>query len=209
MSSGQFLEAITPKGASYRRMEARGACQLDIVLYSEVMASPALIELLYPLNVLRNAALLMARTELVFILDGDMVISSDLPAVIADPARCGRFEPQTFTKAGHFGSFTLMVIDGGMDIMSAALAHPTQCGFERHESPIPLQHWSHIVSCYGQAWILAEPVLCGISDCEVLHYPKCVEQFVSAKRMSYNQASEKPTRLTSSLNQSLTSGQEQ
>ena len=60
------------------------------MLYSELMASLALIELLYPLNVLRNAALLMARTELVFILDGDMVISSDLSAVIANPATCGR-----------------------------------------------------------------------------------------------------------------------
>lgn len=70
-------------------MEARGACQLDIVLYSEVMASSALIEVLYPLNALRNAALLMARTELIFILDGDMVISSDLATALAEPARCG------------------------------------------------------------------------------------------------------------------------
>lgn len=68
-------------------MEARGACQLDIVLYSEVMASPALIEVLYPLNALRNAALLMARTDLLFILDGDMLVSSDLSAALADPAR--------------------------------------------------------------------------------------------------------------------------
>ena len=69
-------------------MEARpGACQLDIVLYSEVMASKA-VAVLYPLNVLRNAALLVARTELLFILDGDMLISKDLSTALADPARC-------------------------------------------------------------------------------------------------------------------------
>lgn len=77
------------KLASSRRMEAQGACQLDIVLYSEVMASQDLIEVLYPINAVRNAALLMARTELVFQLDVDMLISQGLPAALADPARCG------------------------------------------------------------------------------------------------------------------------
>lgn len=69
-------------------MEAKKGCQLDIVLYSEMMASSALIEVLFPINALRNAALLMARTALVFNLDGDMLISTDLSASLADPARC-------------------------------------------------------------------------------------------------------------------------
>ena len=69
------------------RIEAKGACQLDIVLYSELMASSELIEVLYPINALRNAALLMARTDLVFNLDIDMLISTGLSKSLADPTR--------------------------------------------------------------------------------------------------------------------------
>ena len=48
------------------RLEALGACQPDIALYSEVVADAA-AEQLFPINALRNAALLLARTELVML----------------------------------------------------------------------------------------------------------------------------------------------
>ncbi len=73
------------RGAECRTESADG-CQLDVVLYSESLADDD-GELLYPHNALRNAALLMARTELLFILDGDMLISSDLSAALSDDAR--------------------------------------------------------------------------------------------------------------------------
>lgn len=63
-----------------------GACQLDVILYSERVASE-LVRSLFPVNALRNAALLMVRTPLVFILDGDMLTSSDLSLDMADPAK--------------------------------------------------------------------------------------------------------------------------
>ena len=70
-----------------RRSEAADGCQLDVILYSETLTDDDARELLYPHNALRNAALLMARTELLFILDGDMLISSDLSAALSDNSR--------------------------------------------------------------------------------------------------------------------------
>ena len=70
-----------------RRIEAADGCQLDVLLYSEALADDEGGELLYPHNALRNAALLMARTELLFILDGDMLIGSDLSAALSDDDR--------------------------------------------------------------------------------------------------------------------------
>lgn len=53
-----------------------------MVLYSEV-ADPEVVVLL-PINAMRNAALLPARTSLVLMLDVDMLISADLlPSVTA------------------------------------------------------------------------------------------------------------------------------
>ena len=70
-----------------------GTCQLDIVLYSEAVASEFGVDVLYPLNALRNAALLMARTELLFILDGDMLVSRAFSTALADPVRCTGRKP--------------------------------------------------------------------------------------------------------------------
>ena len=53
------------------RLEAKEGCYLDIVLYSEMISSSLLIEGLFPVNALHNAAL-------VFNLDGDMLVTTDL-----------------------------------------------------------------------------------------------------------------------------------
>ena len=60
------------------------------------------MEVLYPLNVLRNVALLMARTDLVFVIDGDMVISSDLAANLANPTRYSLHVLKFLTMRGSF-----------------------------------------------------------------------------------------------------------
>ena len=45
--------------------------------------------MLFPVNSLRSSALLLARTELVLVLDGDMLVHSGLHrALAANPARC-------------------------------------------------------------------------------------------------------------------------
>jgi len=43
----------------------------------------------YPINAMRNMAMLLARTELVYPLDIDFVVSSDLSDVVRDPDRRG------------------------------------------------------------------------------------------------------------------------
>ena len=43
----------------------------------------------YPINAMRNMAMLLARTELVYPLDIDFVVSSDLSDVVQDPERRG------------------------------------------------------------------------------------------------------------------------
>ena len=43
----------------------------------------------YPINAMRNMAMLLARTELVYPLDIDFVVSSDLSDIVQDPDRRG------------------------------------------------------------------------------------------------------------------------
>jgi len=43
---------------------------------------------LFPFNALRNAAALRARTQLLLIVDGDMLVSSSLSAELASPVGC-------------------------------------------------------------------------------------------------------------------------
>jgi hypothetical protein len=56
------------------RVEHDGACQLETVLYSERVADGRVAALL-PINALRNAATLPARTEFVAMLDVDLLPS--------------------------------------------------------------------------------------------------------------------------------------
>jgi len=63
-------------------MERSRACQLEVAIYSEVVAETAVADLL-PINALRNAASLPARTPLVLLLDVDMLISSNLLPALA------------------------------------------------------------------------------------------------------------------------------
>ncbi len=62
-----------------------GGCLLDIMLFSEVLAEEAL-QVLFPINALRNAALLAARTPLVMLGDADLLAGSSLNAALEDPA---------------------------------------------------------------------------------------------------------------------------
>ena len=63
---------------------------MDIALWSELLArDDPWMPMLFPVNSLRSRALLMARTELVLVLDGDMLVHSGLHASLAgQPERC-------------------------------------------------------------------------------------------------------------------------
>ena len=58
---------------------------MEVALYSEAVAHPHVADLL-PINALRNAATLPARTPLIMLLDVDMLISANLLPALA--ARC-------------------------------------------------------------------------------------------------------------------------
>ena len=56
------------------RMDELNACQPQLLLMSELVANASLVHL-FPVNALRNAALLAAKTELVYIGDGERYCS--------------------------------------------------------------------------------------------------------------------------------------
>lgn len=75
----------TVKKAFDKIEKQKGGCQLTITLFSELLASKD-EELLFPLNALRNAALLVVQTPLVFYADADMLLSNSLTAALSEPA---------------------------------------------------------------------------------------------------------------------------
>mmetsp|Transcript_20495 Transcript_20495/g.61687 ORF Transcript_20495/g.61687 Transcript_20495/m.61687 type:complete len:429 (+) Transcript_20495:417-1703(+) len=67
----------------FERATAKRTCALDVALYSEVLAEgDPWMGWLFPVNALRSRALLVARTELVLVLDGDMLIHSALHSTL-------------------------------------------------------------------------------------------------------------------------------
>jgi len=59
------------------RMEAMDNCQLDILLLYEVVADDVMT-VMFPINSMRNYALLQARTPLVAMVDVDLIVSNAL-----------------------------------------------------------------------------------------------------------------------------------
>ena len=53
-------------------------------MYSERVADGAAAAL-FPINILRNNAILAARTPLVLLADADLLVGADLAAAMADP----------------------------------------------------------------------------------------------------------------------------
>jgi Glycosyl-transferase for dystroglycan len=54
------------------------------VVYSERVADDAAAAL-FPINILRNNAILVARTPLVLLADADLLVGADLADAMADP----------------------------------------------------------------------------------------------------------------------------
>lgn len=78
--------AIAAVFAEAEAMASTQGCQMDVTLYSEVVAN-ATVAALFPVNALRNAALLAASTELVMLGDADLLVGSSMNAALQDTAR--------------------------------------------------------------------------------------------------------------------------
>lgn len=65
------------------------ACKLDIMLVYELFIEPR-ATLLYPVNVLRNLARLSARTDVLALMDVDMLVSSKIIRDLEDPVKSQR-----------------------------------------------------------------------------------------------------------------------
>lgn len=87
VDSDPLQTAITVVRQTFDIIEQqKGGCQLSITLFSELLAGDD-EDMLYPVNALRNAALLAAKTPLVFSVDGDMLLSSSLTTGLKDTVR--------------------------------------------------------------------------------------------------------------------------
>lgn len=64
---------------------SKQGCQLDILLLSEVL-QPGKVQLLFPVNALRNFALLAARTELILSADADLLPGASMNDALSDSA---------------------------------------------------------------------------------------------------------------------------
>jgi len=75
------------------RVERDGACQLEAVLYTELVADAAVADLL-PINAIRNAATLPVRTAFIALLDVDLLPSrAFLPSLNARQGQCAAAGP--------------------------------------------------------------------------------------------------------------------
>lgn len=90
------------------RLEAARACQLDVLVVSERLADAAAAKL-FPVNALRNLALLSAKTELVMLGDLDLLAGRDLAAAVAGPQQC---------VLAFIASQTRLMIRGALDLLA-------------------------------------------------------------------------------------------
>eukprot|EP00246_Nothoceros_aenigmaticus_P000615 TRINITY_DN10869_c0_g1_i2.p1 TRINITY_DN10869_c0_g1~~TRINITY_DN10869_c0_g1_i2.p1 ORF type:complete len:202 (+),score=18.59 TRINITY_DN10869_c0_g1_i2:31-606(+) len=77
--SKKELEQVYPQLCTlHAQIEDKGRCKLHICVAMEENENSALPSMLYPVNSMRNMALQMATSELVFLLDADFVPSPGL-----------------------------------------------------------------------------------------------------------------------------------
>ncbi|GBF89222.1 hypothetical protein Rsub_02099 [Raphidocelis subcapitata] len=74
---GQLEKAEADAAEFHKKMEVADGCQLDMSLLYEVVADDVMTMLL-PINVMRNYALVQARTRLVAMVDVDLLLSATL-----------------------------------------------------------------------------------------------------------------------------------
>jgi hypothetical protein len=87
-AAGHRLDARTDieLGLLACRMETGANCQLDVMLLYETVVDDVM-QVMFPVNTLRNYALLQARTRLVAMVDVDLIVSNTLLEWLKVPAK--------------------------------------------------------------------------------------------------------------------------
>ncbi|WIA29620.1 hypothetical protein OEZ86_012107 [Tetradesmus obliquus] len=81
----------------HRRMEAADNCQLDILLLYETVLDEVM-RVMFPINTMRNYALLQARTPLVAMVDVDLIVSNALLQWLLDKRNYDQLREMTRGK---------------------------------------------------------------------------------------------------------------
>ncbi|KAG2487429.1 hypothetical protein HYH03_013996 [Edaphochlamys debaryana] len=82
--------ALEKVAAFHARVEASQPCKMDLILLAEPYRDAKSL-VLYPVNLLRNYARLMARTPLIGVIDVDLLVSASLHAAMVEPAAGERY----------------------------------------------------------------------------------------------------------------------
>ncbi|KAG2443117.1 hypothetical protein HYH02_009530 [Chlamydomonas schloesseri] len=90
ISNATLQRAVDKVASFHSKLEVNGACKLDLMLVAEPYRDGKSL-VLYPVNVLRNYARLMARTPLIGLIDVDLIIADSLAAEMNDPARAAPY----------------------------------------------------------------------------------------------------------------------
>ncbi|GAB4821433.1 hypothetical protein N2152v2_008479 [Parachlorella kessleri] len=81
----RLAQALEMVGNFHARLQSEGACNLQLALFAERCSYRGLAGL-YPFNAMRNKALQMVQTEVVFQLDADFVVSNEFGEEVGSPA---------------------------------------------------------------------------------------------------------------------------
>ncbi|KAG2428016.1 hypothetical protein HXX76_012002 [Chlamydomonas incerta] len=90
ISNATLQRAVDKVASFHAKLEGNGSCKLDLMLVAEPYRDGKSL-VLYPVNVLRNYARLMARTPLIGLIDVDLIISDSLASEMNDPAKAAPY----------------------------------------------------------------------------------------------------------------------
>ncbi|GAB4821434.1 hypothetical protein N2152v2_008480 [Parachlorella kessleri] len=81
----RLAQALEVLGSFHARLQSEGACNLELALFAERCTDQGMAGL-YPFNAMRNKALQMVQTEVVFQLDVDFLVNKEFGEEVGSPA---------------------------------------------------------------------------------------------------------------------------